>query len=65
MNIIDCYRLRDMNLCRFVDSEDHNSTVKTCFFRFIFDFVFVFVLSGFCYFIFTVLMMMSLFCFVI
>ena len=65
MNIIDCYRLRNMNLCRFVHSEDDNSTVKTSFLVFIFDFVFVFVLSGFRYFIFTVLTMMSLICFVI
>ena len=63
MNIIDCYRLRNMNLCRFVHSEDDNSTVKTSFLGFIFDFVFV--LSGFRYFIFTVLTMMSLICFVI
>ena len=63
MNIIDCYRLRNMNLCRFVRSEDDNSTVKTSFLGFIFDFVFV--LSGFRYFIFTVLTMMSLICFVI
>ena len=54
-----------MNLCRFVHSEDDNSTVKTSFLGFIFDFVFVFVLSGFRYFIFTVLTMMSLICFVI
>ena len=65
MNIIDCYRLRNMNLCRFVHSEDDNSTVETSFLGFIFDFVFVFVLSGFRYFIFTVLTMMSLICFVI
>ena len=65
MNIIDCYRLRNMNLCRFVHSEDDNSTVKTSFLGFIFDFVFFFVLSGFRYFIFTVLTMMSLICFVI
>ena len=63
MNIIDCYRLRNMNLCRFVHSEDDNSTAKTSFLGFIFDFVFV--LSGFRYFIFTVLTMMSLICFVI
>ena len=41
MNIIDCYRMRNMNLCRFVHSEDDNSTVKTSFLGFIFDFVFV------------------------
>ena len=65
MNIIDCYRLRNMNLCRFVHSEEDKSTVKKSFLGFIFDFVFVFVLSGFRYFIFTVLTMMSLICFVI
>ena len=42
MNIIDCYRLRNMNLCRFVHSEEDNSTVKTSFLGFIFDFVFCF-----------------------
>ena len=52
-----------MNLCRFVYSEDDNSTEKTffLFLSFVFDFVFAFVLSDFCYFIFTVLMMMPCF----
>ena len=64
--ILLSYRLSNMNLCRFVYSEDDNSTEKTIFpffLSFVFDFVFVFVLSDFCYFIFTVLMMMPCFVF--
>ena len=45
--ILLTYRLSNMNLCRFVYSEDDNSTEKTIF--------------DFCYFIFTVLMMMPCF----
>ena len=62
--ILLSYRLSNMNLCRFVYSEDDNSTEKTIFpffLSFVFDFVFV--RSDFCYFIFTVLMMMPCFVF--
>ena len=62
--ILLSYRLSNMNLCRFVYSEDDNSTEKnnfSFFLRFVFDFVFV--RSDFCYFIFIVLMMMPCFVF--
>ena len=59
------YRLLPTKLCRFVHSDNDNSTEKTSFLGlgFVFDFVFVFLLSAFCYLIFIVLMSLLCLCY--